>query len=399
MAFQVNATQNEGSTSAPTGTVALESSLNLEDWVEVPDSSSSIAGFASKLYELTDPASLHYRVKLNLTSTPVAASGTITGSVGILNFAALATGESGNSIEVVLSDDLAGYGSASTVASTGEILFTSKQEGEFYVIINPAAVSAGSETVDYSIEAYSESGANPSEDISGGTDDSFNIALNGVNFPVTLSSLVGLDSGNAIAAALETAINTATSGSPSVSVVFTVNGSLEPIYAITLANTSGESTIEVTDAAESNLADDLKLGVANGGTETNNVEYIIVSIEDSTSTAQQVCDAVDADLIASGMVSCSVTTNDVMTFEQLLIAESEVEPVVVVADSVITVSIASGENTADEIADAIEASSEASALISVEVDTAGAMEADSVTLSGGDSYSADLKIWFTSKRL
>lgn len=119
------------------------------------------------------------------------------------------------------------------------------------------------------IEKYagtSFSDAAPSTDISGDTDDSFNIALDGQDpVLVTLTGLLSLDTGNAIAAEMQTQINAAVVEG-SVTVVFE-----DGIYKITSAKKGAGSSVVVTDAVADNVAAALKIGLANGGVETAGV--------------------------------------------------------------------------------------------------------------------------------
>lgn len=124
-------------------------------------------------------------------------------------------------------------------------------------------------TYDESLEGSygaSTSGATPSEDISGGTDNKFNIALNG-QAPVEVTlTLVGKNTGLLIATELQTKINSAVS-TGSVTVLF--QGGL---YVI-LSNLKGNaSSVVITNATSNSIADELKIGVANGGSEIVGVD-------------------------------------------------------------------------------------------------------------------------------
>jgi len=111
-------------------------------------------------------------------------------------------------------------------------------------------------------------GSNPSVDISGGTDTSFRIQADSE----TSSSLItltvaGLDSGATIAAAMQVAIRAL--GGAYSAVTVTYEGSpITDYYLITSGITGAASAITITDATTANLADDLKIGVANGGAST-----------------------------------------------------------------------------------------------------------------------------------
>lgn len=115
---------------------------------------------------------------------------------------------------------------------------------------------------------YHTGGLNPSVDISGGTDTSFNIIADGETYPrlITLT-VAGLNSGALIAAAIQTAIRAL--GGTYASITCTYEHSPpNDHYLITSATTGSASSITITDAASNNVADDLKIATANGGTST-----------------------------------------------------------------------------------------------------------------------------------
>lgn len=114
-------------------------------------------------------------------------------------------------------------------------------------------------------QGSSTSDASPSTDISGGTDTTLKAAVDG-NSPVTVTlTLTGLDTGAEIAAALESGINTALSTAGYDARVWAdFTGGL---YVIKSQKTGTASAVVITDGASNNLADDLKLGTGNGGTE------------------------------------------------------------------------------------------------------------------------------------
>lgn len=107
----------------------------------------------------------------------------------------------------------------------------------------------------------------PSTDISAGTDNSIQIAVDGgTAVTATIGTLTGLNTGPLIAAALETAINTALSTAGQDGRVW-AQWSTDH-YEVYSQKTGTNSSIVITDATSNNVADDLELGVANGGTET-----------------------------------------------------------------------------------------------------------------------------------
>lgn len=107
----------------------------------------------------------------------------------------------------------------------------------------------------------------PSEDISAGTDDSLQVSVDGGSaVTATITSLTGLNTGDLIAAALETAINTALAAGGQDSRVWVQwNTDHYEVYSQKLGTSSA---VVITDATSNNLADDLELGSGNGGTET-----------------------------------------------------------------------------------------------------------------------------------
>lgn len=120
------------------------------------------------------------------------------------------------------------------------------------------------------------SGALPSIDISLGTDNQFNIS-DGVTPPTLVTlTVAGKTTGALIATELETQINAAftTAGAATrVRVVF------DSIYKIYSDATFQDSKLLITDATSNNIADDLKLGIANGGIETVG-SYVLIDAKD-----------------------------------------------------------------------------------------------------------------------
>jgi len=122
-------------------------------------------------------------------------------------------------------------------------------------------------TTDYNA-GFHQGGANPSIDISGGTDTSFNIKADSESTAhlITLT-VAGLNSGVAIASAMQTAIRAL--GGAYTSVTVSYEGAPDTdYYLITSGTTGAASAITITDATSNNLADNLKIAVANGGTST-----------------------------------------------------------------------------------------------------------------------------------
>ena len=104
------------------------------------------------------------------------------------------------------------------------------------------------------------------------------------------------------------------------------------------------------------------------------------------------------DVAATGTITGSVgvldfeadTSGDSGNLIQVILADTATagSETISVVGSVITVGIESGVSTAAQIKAAIDADVDAAALVDTVATTAGAMESDSVTLSGGDYFSA-----------
>ncbi len=108
-------------------------------------------------------------------------------------------------------------------------------------------------------QAVSDSGVNPATDLSGGTDNKFNINVDGagaVEIALTLADCTNYtEISNEIMRACRAA-------GIRVTVYY-----LTDHYSIRGDSRDGASVV-ITDAAANNCADDLKLGIANGGSET-----------------------------------------------------------------------------------------------------------------------------------
>ena len=106
-------------------------------------------------------------------------------------------------------------------------------------------------------------------DISAGTDDSIDIAVNGGAVVTATVSVAGLNTGALIEAALEAAINAALAADGQDGRVWVnFDAGAPDQYTVTSQSTGLTSSVVITDAASDNVADDLGLGVANAGTET-----------------------------------------------------------------------------------------------------------------------------------
>jgi len=128
-------------------------------------------------------------------------------------------------------------------------------------------------------QGKSVGGGTASTDISAGTDDSLQVAVDGgAAVTASFTSVVGLTTGLLIAAALETAINTATAAAGQDARVWCLfDTDHYEAYSQKLGTTSA---VVITDATADNVADDLELGTLNGGTETagaNGTDFLFMT--------------------------------------------------------------------------------------------------------------------------
>ena len=104
-----------------------------------------------------------------------------------------------------------------------------------------------------------------SEDISAGSDDALDISVDGGAVVSVVLTLAGLTTGPAIEAELETKINSALLAAGQEGRVW-VNFNVDK-YEVYSQSMGVDSSVVITDAGANNVADDLKLGVANSGVE------------------------------------------------------------------------------------------------------------------------------------
>ena len=108
-----------------------------------------------------------------------------------------------------------------------------------------------------------------STDISGGTDSSLDVAVDGGTVvTAVLTGLAGLNTGALIEAELESAINTALIAGGQDARVWVFYDVGDDHYEVSSQKTGLSTSVVITDAGALNVADDLLLGVPNGGTET-----------------------------------------------------------------------------------------------------------------------------------
>lgn len=118
-------------------------------------------------------------------------------------------------------------------------------------------------------QGVSEGAAAASTDISAGSDDSLGVSVDGgALVTAQLTGLVGLNTGELIAAELESAINAALTADTQDVRVWVEFDSGDDSYNVYSQKTGVASGVVITDAGANNVADDLGLGVANAGTES-----------------------------------------------------------------------------------------------------------------------------------
>lgn len=125
-----------------------------------------------------------------------------------------------------------------------------------------------------------------STDISAGTDDSLDIAVDGGAVVTVTLTLAGLTTGALIEAELESKINSALAADGQDARVWVdFDAGAPDQYTIYSQKTGTSSSVVVTDASSDNVADDLGLGVANGGTEsagTDDQDFLLYTTNNPT---------------------------------------------------------------------------------------------------------------------
>jgi len=134
-------------------------------------------------------------------------------------------------------------------------------------------------------QGKSVSDVNAATDISTGTDDKLKVSVDGSAAQLITLTLAGLTTGQAIAAELESKINSALLASGLDSRVYVSFYHSDDHYEIISQFTGTTSSVVVTNADSNNIADDLKLGTANGGTETagtNDKDFLLFTTGGAT---------------------------------------------------------------------------------------------------------------------
>jgi hypothetical protein len=129
-------------------------------------------------------------------------------------------------------------------------------------VVNPNG--AGDVTATFNgAQGTSTGAAAPSTDISAETDNKFNIAVDGgVATLCTLTIAVGLNSGNNIAAEIQTRVQALGGAFAAVTCAFSGG-----VYVLTSGTYGTGSSVVITPSATNDISAELKLGVAAGGTE------------------------------------------------------------------------------------------------------------------------------------
>jgi len=150
----------------------------------------------------------------------------------------------------------------------------------------------------------SVSGASPSTDITGEVDTKFKIAVDGGAAAEVTLDKAGKDDGTKIAAEMQTKIRALGGAAANVTVAF---GS--GVYTITSGTKGTGSSIVVTPAASGSITEELKIGVAGGGTETAGTGDFVNA---AAATVAEVVAVLNADLgdIAAAAADTATTGSD-----------------------------------------------------------------------------------------
>lgn len=122
------------------------------------------------------------------------------------------------------------------------------------------------------VQGKSIGDAGASDDISAGTDVNLKVAVDGGAVVDVALVVAGLTTGALIAAHLESKINAALLAAGQDGRVWALFDSGDDHYEVYSQSTGLASSVAITDGTTNNVADDLKLGTANGGTETAGVD-------------------------------------------------------------------------------------------------------------------------------
>jgi hypothetical protein len=120
-------------------------------------------------------------------------------------------------------------------------------------------------TINYT-KGYSLSGASPSTDISGESDNKFKISVDGDTAEEVTLTVAGLNTGALIAAAMQTGIRAL--GGKKAAVTVTYDEGSNGKYKITSADGGTGSAVVITAAENGSITEELEIGTAAGGTQT-----------------------------------------------------------------------------------------------------------------------------------
>lgn len=157
------------------------------------------------------------------------------------------------------------------------------------IIVNPDG--DGNKTIVFNFTAAtSVSAASPSTDISGGTDNKFNISVDGDEAEEVALTVAGKNSGELIAAEMESKIQALGGSKAGVTVDYNVTNAGK--YTIKSSTLGTGSSVVITAATSGSVTEELKISQAEGGVETPGTGDVI---DASAVTAQEIADVINAD--------------------------------------------------------------------------------------------------------
>jgi hypothetical protein len=177
---------------------------------------------------------------------------------------------------------------AATVTSTNGGPFNLVGVGDGgTIIVTTDALALDTATFNFAA-GTSVSGANAPENISAEIDNKFMISADDDAAELIELNLAACTTGANTAAEMQTKIRAKGGNKANITVGFAGNQ-----YTITSSRLGTSSRIVITNAANGNIAEELKLGTANGGTETAGTGDVANA---AAVTAQEIIDVLNADL-------------------------------------------------------------------------------------------------------
>lgn len=170
------------------------------------------------------------------------------------------------------------------------------------IIVTPDGGEAQTATINFAA-GTSVSGASPSTDISGETDTKFMISVDGDEAEEVTLTVSGKNTGELIAAEMQTQIQALGGNKASVTVAF------DAVYTITSPTLGTSSAIVITPADSGSLTEELKIGVADGGTETVGTGDVADASEATAAEIAAVCDADMVGIAATAVGGAVVLTS------------------------------------------------------------------------------------------